>query len=161
MEKSIVGTTRKGVHYENGGIAMKKVFVICMLLFLTGCAPLDTVESSAHITDTDVVEALQNHHIDATLGKFEGNAIFTSKLNGQKPVVYEFNQKWLVIYEFDTPEDREKGEKEFVNNTASMDFISYKSYVKRNILLYYVHGEEDQVPFESEIQQALDSLIEG
>ncbi len=54
--------------------------------------------------------------------------------------------------------------KEFATKTASMNLISYKSFIKRNILIFYVHGEDlnsNQVPFEKEIQEALDSLIEG
>lgn len=40
--------------------------------------------------------------------------------NGINPVVYEINTKWMIIYEFDTPEKREKDEKEFADKTRSI-----------------------------------------
>ena len=107
---------------------------------------------------------MQNHTIELTEGTSVKGTVFTSKLKGVKPQVYELNEKLFVIYEFDTPEEREKGEKEFATKTASMNVVSYKSFIKRNILIFYVHGEDlnsNQVPFEKEIQEALDSLIEG
>ena len=81
-----------------------------------------------------------------------------------KPEVHELNEKLIVIYEFDTPEEREKGEKQFANKTAAMNLVSYKSFIKRNILIFYVHGEDlnsNHIPFEKEIQKALDSFIEN
>ena len=140
---------------------MKQIFMMVMLLFLTGCTSIETVDTSAHIKTSEVVEALKNHQIDATLAEYKGIGIFISKLNGEKPDVYEFNQNWLVIYEFDTPEEREKGGTEFANKMLSTDAPSYKSFVRRNIFLIYVHGEDAQVSLETQIQEALDSLIEG
>ena len=134
-----------------------------MLLFLTGCVETKVYDSS-HISKAEVVEVLQNHNIELTEGTSVKGAIFTSKLKGVKPEEYELNEKLFVIYEFDTPEEREKSEKEFATKTTSMNVVSYKSFIKRNILIFYVHGEDlnsNQVPFENEIQEALDGLIEG
>src|SRR5690606_32784855 len=134
--------------------------ILCMLLFLTGCVQAE-VNDSSHISEVEIVEALQNHNVELTDGTFLKNDIFTSKLNGVKPKVYEINKKWMIIYEFDTQEKREK---EFADKTASMNLVSYKTFTKRNILIFYVHGEDlnsNQIPFEKEIQAALDSLIEG
>lgn len=142
---------------------MKQVIIFCMLLFLTGCSETKVYDSS-HISKAEVVEVLQNYTIDLTEGKFVEETIFVSKLNDVKPEEYELDEKLFVIYEFDTPEEREKGEKEFATKTASMNLVSYKSFIKRNLLIFYVHGENlhsNQVPFEKEIQEALDSLIEG
>ena len=142
---------------------MKQAIILCMLLFLTGCVYTE-VNDSSHISKFEVVEALQKHNVELTEGTFLEDDIFTSKLNDVKPKVYEINNIWMVIYEFDTPEKREKGEKEFANKTASINLVSYKTFAKRNILIFYVHGEDsnsNQIPFEKEIQEALDSLIEG
>jgi len=147
----------------NGVNGLKQAIIICLLLFLTGCVQTEVYDSS-HISEAEVVEALQNYNIDLTEGTFVEEEIFVSKLNGVKPGEYELNEKLIVIYEFDTSEEREKGEKEFATKTASMNLVSYKSFIKRNILIFYVHGEDlnsNQVPFEKEIQEALDSLIEG
>ena len=145
------------------GNGLKQAIILCMLLFLTGCVQAE-VNNSSHISEVDIVEALQKHKVELTEGTFLEDAIFTSKLNGVKPKVYEIIKKWMIIYEFDTPEKREKGEKEFADKTASMNLVSYKTLTKRNILIFYVHGEDlnsNQIPFEKEIQEALDSLIEG
>lgn len=142
---------------------MKQVISFCLLLFLIGCVQ-EGFNDSSHISKAEVVEALQNNNIELTEGTFVEEDIFVSKLNGVKPGVYDLNEKLIVIYEFDTPEERENGEKEFANKTASMNLVSYKSFIKRNILIFYVHGEDlnsNQIPFKKEIQEALDSLIEG
>lgn len=135
-----------------------------MLLFLTGCVQTE-VNDSSHITEVEVVEALQNHNIELTEGTSVKGTIFTSKLKGVKPQVYELNEKLFVIYEFDTPEGLEKGEKEFANKTASMNLVSYETFIKRNIMIFYVHEEHLNsnkiIPFVKEIQEALDSFIEG
>lgn len=143
--------------------AFKQVIIICILLFLTGCVQTIIIDSS-HISEREVVVALQNQNIELTEGGSVKGTIFTSKLKGVKPQVYELNEKLFLIYEFDTPEELDKGEKEFANKTASMNLVSYKTFTKRNILIFYVHGEDlnsNQIPFEKEIQEALDSLIEG
>ena len=140
---------------ENG---LKQAIILCMLLFLTGCVQAE-VNDSSHISTVEVVDALHNHNV-LIEGTFLEDDIFTSKLNDVEPKVYEINKKWMIIYEYDTPEKREKGEKEFADKTATMSFIPYNIFTKRNILIFYIHGE-DQIPFEKEIQEALDSLIEG
>ena len=142
---------------------MKKAIILCMLLFLTGCVQTE-VNNSSYISEVELVEALQNRNIELTEGTSLEDDIFTSKLNGVKPEIYELNKKWIVIYEFDTPEEREKGEKEFANKTATMNLVSYETFIKRNILIFYIHGENlnsKQIPFEKKIQEALDSLVEG
>lgn len=121
------------------GNGLKQAIILCMLLFLTGCVQ---VNDSSHISEIEIVEALRNHKVELTEGTFLEDDIFTSKLNGVKPVVYEINKKWMIIYEFDTPEKREKGEKKFADKTASMNLVSYKTFIKRNILIFYVHGED-------------------
>ncbi|MEK4425627.1 hypothetical protein [Solibacillus sp. FSL K6-1523] len=81
-----------------------------------------------------------------------------------KPEVYELNKKWTVIYEFGTQEDREKGEKEFATKTANFNLVSYTSFIKRNLLIFYVYEEDlnsNQIPFYTEKQAVLDSLFEG
>ena len=142
---------------------MKQSVIICMLLFLTGCVQTELNDSS-HISEEELVVALRNHNIDIKEGTFLEEDIFVSKLNGVKPKGYELNEKLIVIYEYDTPEEREKGEKEFATKTTYMNLVSFKTFIKRNILIFYVHGEDlnlSQVPFEKEIQSALDSPMEG
>ena len=128
---------------------------------MTGCAQ---VNDSSHISEAQVVETFHENNVKLTEAKSQQEDIFASKINGVKPGIYELNKKYMYIYEFDTSANRESGKKAFIEKTASMNLVSYSSFEKRNILIFYVHGENlnsDSVPFEKEIQEALDSLIEG
>ncbi len=90
--------------------------------------------------------------------------IIGSKLKNVKPGTYELSEKLFFIYEFATKNDRKKGAKEFAEKTATMDLVSFSMFEKRNILIFYVHEQDlnsNSVPFETEIQGALDSIIEG
>lgn len=122
------------------------------------------MNDSSHISEAKVVETFHENNVKLAEAKSQYEDIFASKINGVKPGLYELNKKYIYIYEFDTPDNRESGKKAFVEKTASMNLVSYSSFEKRNILIFYVHGEDvnsDSVPFENEIQEALDSLIEG
>ena len=136
-----------------------------LLLFLASCQLLYVQEhNSSHIAEPEVVEAFQENSVKLEAVKSPQDDIFASELNGVKPGIYELNTKFIFIYEFDTPDDRENGEKAFAEKTASMNLVSYSMFENRNILIFYVHGEDvnsDSVPFETEIQKVLDSFIEG
>jgi hypothetical protein len=74
------------------------------------------------------------------------------------PVAYKLNERQLFIYEFATENDREKGKKEFAEKTATMNLVSFSMLEKRNILIFYVHGQDlnsESIPFEKEIKGAL------
>lgn len=149
------------INSYNGVNGLKRVIIFCLLLFLTGCVQ---VSDSSHISEAEVVEAFYDNNVRLAEEKSQQEEIFSSKINGVKPGIYELNKKYIYIYEFDTPNNREDGKKVFVEKTASMNLVSYSSFEKRNILIFYVHGEDlntDSVPFEKEIQEALDRLIEG
>ena len=45
-----------------------------------------------------------------------------------------------------------------------MELVSATTFEKKNILIFYVHEQDmnsDSVPFEKEIQEALDGISEG
>ncbi|MCG7344926.1 hypothetical protein MHZ92_12330 [Sporosarcina sp. ACRSL] len=94
--------------------------------------------------------------------EFPGN-VYGSKLININPKTYQLNEKPFFIYEFATEIDREKGTSEFAKKTATMELVSASTFEKRNILIFYVHDQvnSDSVPFEKEIQGALDSISEG
>ena len=151
----------QSINSYNGVNGLKRVISFCLLLFLTGCVQ---VSDSSHISEAEVVETFHDNNVELAEVKSQQEDIFASKLNGVKPGIYELNKKYIYIYEFDTPDNRESGKKAFVEKTASMNLVSYSVFEKRNILIFYVHGEDvnsNSVPFEQEIQKALDSLIEG
>lgn len=141
---------------------LKKIGSLCLVFFLAAC---QSVTSSAYIAEAEVVEAFQRNKMNLVeIHTPEEEDIFGSKLKGVKPGAYQLKEKLVFIYEFDTAADREDGKRVFVEKTASMNLVSYSQFEKQNILIFYVHGgnlNSDNVLFEKEIQQALDSLVEG
>ena len=90
--------------------------------------------------------------------------VFGSKLRNVQPRTYELSEKPFFIFEFETEIEREKGTKEFADKTATMELVTASTFEKRNILIFYVHEQDinpDSVPFEKEIQEALDGISEG
>jgi hypothetical protein len=141
---------------------LKKVISLCLLLFLTACQ-LVQVNDSSHITEEEVVKALQENGVNLVEAEFP-KSVYGSKLGNVKPIAYEVSGKPLFIFEFKTENELVKGKKEFAKKTETMDLISASEFEKRNILIFYVHGQDinsDNVPFEKEIQEALDSISEG
>lgn len=140
---------------------LKKIGSLCLVFFLAAC---QSVTSRAYIVEAEVVEAFQRNKMNLVEIHTPEEDIFGSKLKGVKPGAYQLKEKLVFIYEFDTAADREDGKRVFVEKTASMNLVSYSQFEKQNILIFYVHGgnlNSDNVLFEKEIQQALDSLVEG
>lgn len=142
---------------------MKKIFILCLLLFLVSCQSTQ-VNDSSHITEKEVVIALQEKGVKLVGAEFSRENIFGSRLKRVKPGTYELSGKPFSVYEFASDNDRKKGAKEFAEKTASMNLVSFSRFEKRNILIFYVHEQDinsDIILFETEIQGALDSIIEG
>lgn len=135
---------------------MRILLTLSVFLFvLVGC---QTDES--HLTEKEVVKALQENGIELIKTK-NPKSIYSSKLAHVKPATYELNGKSLVIYQFDTEIDRDKGKAEFVKKTESMNLTSASSFEINNLLIYYVHDQElhsDNVPFEKEIQEIINEI---
>ncbi len=143
---------------------MKKIISLCLLFFMASCQPAVQVSDSSHIAEEEVVDVFQENNIKLVEVESPQEGIFGSKLKGVKPGTYELNEKLIFIYEFATADDRENGKRAFAEKTELMNVVSFRMYEKRNILIFYVHEEDinsDRVPFEKEIKEALDSLIEG
>jgi hypothetical protein len=141
---------------------LKKVISLCLLLFLAACQPVH-VNDSSHITKEEVVIAMQDNGINLVEAEFS-KSVYGSKLRNVKPIAYEVGGKPFFIFEFKTENDLDKGLKEFAKKTETMDLVSASKFEKRNILIFYVHGQDinsDSVPFEKEILEALDGISEG
>ncbi|MDW0115336.1 hypothetical protein QTL97_00070 [Sporosarcina thermotolerans] len=141
---------------------IRKYICICLLLFLAACQSVQ-VSDSSHITLEEVVIALQGKGVDLAEAEFPEN-VFGSVLENVKPGTYELGGKPFFIFEFKTENGRENGEKEFDKKTGTMELVSASTFKKRNILIFYVHEidfNSDNVPFEKEIQEAIDGISEG
>ncbi|MDN4607681.1 hypothetical protein [Sporosarcina highlanderae] len=144
------------------GNEIRKYLCLCLLLFLAACQSVQ-VSDSSHIKEEEVVTALQENGVKLAEAEFPNN-VFGQKLGNVKPKTYELSGKPFFIFEFKTEIERENGEKEFDEKTATMDLVSSSTFIKRNILIFYVHEQDfnsGNVPFEKEIQEALDGISEG
>jgi hypothetical protein len=138
---------------------LKKLFSLCLLLFLVSCQSVQ-VNDSSPITEEEVVKALQENGVNLVEAEFP-RSVFGSKLRNVKPRTYELSEKPFFIFEFETEIEREKGSVEFAEKTATMELVSSSTFEKRNILIFYVHEHDiksDSVSFEKEIQEAIDGI---
>ena len=141
---------------------LRKIISLCLLLLLVSCQSVQ-VNDSSRITEEEVVKALQENGVSLVEAEFLKN-VFGSKLRNVQPRVYELNEKPFFIFEFETEIERENGTKEFAEKTGAMELVSSSTFEKRNILIFYVHEQDinpDLVPFEKEIQEALEDISEG
>ena len=145
---------------------MKRIFILCFIFLLVGCSLVDEdlgYYDSSNISEEDLVDALREHGVPVVESKLKDN-IFGFKLNKVKPGAYELDDKQLFIYEYKTEDDRDKGLEQFNKNTETMNVVSYTVFTHRNILMFYVHAEDLSaitIPFENEINEALESFVEG
>jgi hypothetical protein len=123
-----------------------------------------SVSDSSHITEEDVVKVLQESGIVLVEADFPRGNAFGSELRKVTPGTYLLNEKPFFIYEFENENDIEKGIREFTKKTATMELVPSSIFEKRNILIFYVHEQDfdsGEIPFEKEIQEALDRISEG
>lgn len=138
-----------------------KILNLCFLLLLVSC---QSVSDSSHITEGDVVKVLQESGIVLVEADFPRGNAFGSELRNVIPRTYLLNEKPFFIYEFENESDLEKGIREFAKKTATAELVSSSMFEKRNILIFYVYEQDFDskiIPFENEIQGALDSISEG
>ena len=141
---------------------MKKIRSLCLLLLVVACQPVQ-VSVSSHITENEVVTALQDNGVQLIETPF-GENIFGSRLGNVKPSTYKVDEHPLYIFEFDTEKELAIGKKEFEEKTINSELEFASTYEKRNIFIFYSHGHNvnsESVPFDTEIQTGLDNLIEG
>lgn len=142
---------------------MSRIICLFLLLLMVSCQA-EQVNDSSHITEEDVVTALKEKDVDLIEAEFSQTDIFNTELNNVEPGTYMLSEKLFYIYEFETEQDREKGLKEFNEKTATAELVTFSTFVKRNILIFYVHEQDsnlENIPFEKEILEALNSIIEG
>ncbi|MER2169587.1 MAG: hypothetical protein ABS938_03025 [Psychrobacillus psychrodurans] len=133
---------------------MRRVFIILIfVLVLTACQV-----QTANITLDDVIVSLENQHITVEETRTSNDNIFDKKLNGIKPNYYTLQDKSLLIYIFDSEEDRKKGLKDFQKQTESMNIVSHGIYEVKNVLIFYVYEKDSDDSIEEGIQQTINNL---
>ncbi|MEW9110020.1 hypothetical protein ACQCT6_04215 [Cytobacillus gottheilii] len=142
---------------------MKKLIIICLVMLLISCQAQKTNDSSL-LTEEEIVAAFIENGINLEEADSTKGDVFGFKLNHVKPAVYKLNAKKLYIFEFKSEEALKKGLNDFDDQTAAMNLVSFRTYEKRNILIFYVHEQNlrsKDIPYEKEIQETLDRMIEG
>lgn len=141
----------------------KYISLYILLLLLVSCQQFVQVSDSSHISEEEVVKVLNDNGIKIVKADFQEN-VFGTKLKNVKPGTYKLSEVPFFIYEFENENDLEKCIREFAEKTATMELVPSSMFEKRNILIFYVHEQDfdsQSIPFEKEIQEALDSLSEG
>lgn len=84
------------------------------------------------------------------------------KLNGIRPSAYELDGKRILVYIYDSSDEREQGLEDWREKTASMNTVSYKVYEVNNVLLFYVYEEENlNSKFDNRIQNIVNGLSDS
>jgi hypothetical protein len=137
-----------------GGDLLYKVAIIFLSFFflMTAC---QTKDPNA-ITLDEVLNSFKDQQLTLIERKISGKNIFGMKLIGVRPSSYELNGKKLLVYIYDSNNEREKGLEDFREKTATANVVSYKVYEVSNVLLFYVYEEED---LNSEIDAKLQNMV--
>ena len=136
---------------------MKKLaFTFISLFFLlTACQASDPNA----ITLEEVLSSFEEQQLSLKKSKVNKNHIFGMKLNGIRPSAYELDGKKILVYIYDSSDEREQGLEDWREKTASMDTTSFKIYEVNNVLLFYVYVEEIlNSEIDSKIQNVVNEL---
>ncbi|MDW0109759.1 hypothetical protein [Sporosarcina aquimarina] len=136
---------------------MKKIaFTLISLLFLlTACQANDP---NAIILD-EVLASFEEQQLSLKESKATKNDnIFGMKLNGVRPSFYELDGKQVLVYIYNSNNQREKGLEDWRKKTASMDTVSYKVCEVNNVLLFYVYVDEY---LNSETDSRIQNVVTG
>lgn len=127
---------------------------ILLVFFLTACQANDPNA----ITLEEVLASFEEQHLSLEKSKVKKDHIFGMKLNGNRPSAYELDGKKLLVYIYNSSDEREKGLEDWREKTASMDTVSYKVYEVNNVLLFYVYVDDLNGEIDSKIQNAVNGL---
>ncbi|WP_316572053.1 hypothetical protein [Neobacillus sp. YIM B06451] len=136
---------------------MKKLAFTFMflVLLLTACQ----TNAPNVITVEEVLTSFEEQQLSLKKIKVNEDHIFGMKLNGIRPSGYELDGKKVLVYIYDSSDEREKGLEDWREKTASMDIVSsFKIYEVNNVLLFYVYEEEF---LNSEIDSKIQNVVNG
>lgn len=125
---------------------MQRILLLLFLglgMLLTGCGQgKDTAKVVARELSAEEISAVfakQGLEMHSVEGRPEN--IFQRELNGKKPMVFLLDEKELIIYQFATAEEREKGWADFENKTATADLVTHRVYQEQSLLIFYLHDD--------------------
>ncbi len=126
------------------------------LLILIAC---QTKEPNA-ITLDEVLSTFKHHQVPLKTTHVKNDEIFGMRLTGVRPTAFELDGKLLTVYIFNSQQQREMGLEDFYHKTALANIVSNKTYSVKNVLFFYVHGQNlsEKVEMADEIQQIVSEL---
>lgn len=141
---------------QGGDILKKTAFTFILLVsLLTACQ----ANAPNAITLEEVLSSFEEQQLLLKKSKVNKDHIFGMKLNGIRPSAYELDGKKILVFIYNSSEEREKGLEDWREKTATMNTVSYKVYEVNNVLLFYVYEEEIlNSEIDSKIQNAVNGL---
>lgn len=135
------------------------ILLVCCLL--AGCALTGTHKSESGITVSEVVHHLNEHQVALVEAQNVQDSVFSERLNQEKPSMYQLEDALFSIYSFPTVDARLKAEKDFKKRVETMNVMTYETYMRHNVLIFYVHGLPigEEIPYEQAIQKMINQLI--
>lgn len=122
-----------------------------IVLILSACQEINANE----ITLNEIHSSFEKQRLLLIESKGNDDHVFGMKLYGVKPSSLELEGKLLIIYIFNSTEEREKGLEDFRIKTASVNVVSYKTYEVKNVLLFYVYELNLNEEVDEKIKEAL------
>lgn len=119
----------------------KAIFFIFVIAILSACNQQDAKEEL--ITLKEVENAITEQGLLLDEANLPTENAFIQELNSVSPKAYFIDGDTLSIYVFSSIAEREKGISEFEEKNATAELVAHTTYIKKNILVFYEHGDED------------------
>ncbi|TQR12958.1 hypothetical protein [Psychrobacillus soli] len=138
----------------------KRLFLILIISVLSACSQLQATEDNStmdQITIEQIETTLTEQNLKLEESNLPSNNVFFQQLNDVIPIAYFIDGKPLSIYVFPNEQEREKGKLEFEEKTAAAELVIHQTYATKNILVYYIDGNEETI---NKINSAINQLNE-
>ncbi|QDP41368.1 hypothetical protein [Radiobacillus deserti] len=129
---------------------MLKKIIICLLVISTlvacsqqGAEEEPSIDKTLDITLEEVETAITEQGLELEEANLPSGNAFIQELNSVSPKAYFIDGRTLSTYVFPTVEAREKGMNDFEEKTATMELEIHKTFTKKNILAFFVEGNEE------------------
>lgn len=122
----------------------KAIFFIFVIAILSACNQQDAKEEL--ITLKEVENAITEQGLLLEEANLPTENAFIQELNRVAPKAYFIDGGGgggLSIYVFSSIAEREKGMSEFEEKNATAELVEHTTYMNKNILVFYEHGDED------------------
>lgn len=127
-------------------VVKKGLFLILIIFVLGACSQPQSIKGNStidQITIEQIETTLKEQGLKLEGSSLPSNNVFIQPLNNIIPIAYFVGGKTLSIYVFPNEQEREIGMVEFEEKTAAAELVIHQTYATKNILIYYVDGNED------------------